>query len=53
MLSVVGVPKTIDNDVPYIGHSFGFQTAFARVTDSIKAAHTEASSAPNGIGLVK
>lgn len=53
MLSVVGVPKTIDNDVPYIDHSFGFQTAFARATDSIKAAHTEASSTPNGVGVVK
>jgi 6-phosphofructokinase 1 len=52
-LSVVGVPKTIDNDIPYIDHSFGFQTAFARATDSIKAAHTEASSTPNGVGLVK
>ena len=53
VLSVVGVPKTIDNDIPYIDHSFGFQTAFARATDSIKAAHTEASSTPNGVGLVK
>jgi 6-phosphofructokinase 1 len=52
-LSVVGVPKTIDNDIPYIDQSFGFQTAFARATDSIKAAHTEASSTPNGVGLVK
>jgi 6-phosphofructokinase 1 len=52
-LSVVGVPKTIDNDIPYIDHSFGFQTAFARATESIKAAHTEASSTPNGVGLVK
>jgi 6-phosphofructokinase 1 len=52
-LSVVGVPKTIDNDIPYIDHSFGFQTAFARATESIRAAHTEASSTPNGVGLVK
>jgi 6-phosphofructokinase 1 len=52
-LAVVGVPKTIDNDVPYIDHSFGFQTAFGRATDSIKGAHTEASSTPNGVGLVK
>jgi 6-phosphofructokinase 1 len=52
-LSVVGVPKTIDNDVPFIDQSFGFQTAFARATDSIKSAHTEASSTPNGVGLVK
>ena len=53
MLSVVGVPKTIDNDIPYIDHSFGFQTAFSRAADSIKAAHTEASSTANGVGLVK
>ena len=52
-LSVVGVPKTIDNDIPYIDHSFGFQTAFSRAADSIKAAHTEASSTANGVGLVK
>jgi 6-phosphofructokinase 1 len=52
-LSVVGVPKTIDNDIPYIDQSFGFQTAFARATDSIKSAHTEASSTPHGVGLVK
>ncbi len=52
-LSVVGVPKTIDNDIPYLDQSFGFQTAFTRATDSIKAAHTEASSTPHGVGLVK
>jgi 6-phosphofructokinase 1 len=52
-LSVIGVPKTIDNDIPYLDQSFGFQTAFTRATDSIKAAHTEASSTPNGVGLVK
>ena len=52
-LAVIGVPKTIDNDIPYLDQSFGFQTAFARATDSIKSAHTEASSTPNGVGLVK
>jgi 6-phosphofructokinase 1 len=52
-LAVVGVPKTIDNDIPYIDQSFGFQTAFSRATDSIKAALTEASSTPSGVGLVK
>ena len=50
---MIGVPKTIDNDIPYIDHSFGFQTAFARAAESIQAAHTEASSTPNGVGLVK
>ena len=52
-IAVVGVPKTIDNDIPFIDHSFGFQTAFSRATDSIRAASTEARAAPNGVGLVK
>jgi 6-phosphofructokinase 1 len=52
-LAVVGVPKTIDNDIPYIDHSFGFQTAFGRAAESIRAAHTEAKSTPHGVGLVK
>jgi 6-phosphofructokinase 1 len=52
-LSVIGIPKTIDNDIPYLDQSFGFQTAFTRATESIKAALTEASSTPCGIGLVK
>ena len=52
-IAIVGIPKTIDNDIPYIDHSFGFRTAFSRATESIRAAHIEARSAPNGIGLVK
>ncbi|MCW2602603.1 MAG: diphosphate--fructose-6-phosphate 1-phosphotransferase [Pseudonocardiales bacterium] len=52
-LSVVGVPKTIDNDLPFIDQSFGFQTAFAKATESIRAARVEAQAAPGGVGLVK
>jgi len=52
-IAVVGVPKTIDNDIPYIDQSFGFQTAFGEATASIRAAHVEAKAAPNGVGLVK
>jgi 6-phosphofructokinase 1 len=52
-IAVVGVPKTIDNDIPFIGHSFGFQTAFGKATESIRAAHTEARAQPGGIGLVQ
>jgi 6-phosphofructokinase 1 len=52
-LAVVGVPKTIDNDIPFIDHSFGFQTAFAYASDAIRAASVEATSTANGIGLVK
>jgi 6-phosphofructokinase 1 len=52
-IAVVGVPKTIDNDIPFIGHSFGFQTAFGKATESIRAGHTEARAQPGGIGLVR
>jgi 6-phosphofructokinase 1 len=52
-IAVVGVPKTIDNDIPYVDHSFGFQTAFEEASKSLRAAHVEACSAPNGVGLVK
>jgi 6-phosphofructokinase 1 len=51
--AIVGVPKTIDNDIPFIDHSFGFRTAFSQATESIRAAHIEARSAPGGVGLVK
>lgn len=52
-LSVVGVPKTIDNDINWIDRSFGFSTAVESARDAILAAHTEARSMFNGIGLVK
>jgi 6-phosphofructokinase 1 len=52
-IAVVGIPKTIDNDIPYIDQSFGFQTAFAEATKSIRSAHVEAKASPNGVGLVK
>ena len=52
-IAVVGVPKTIDNDIMFIDQSFGFQTAFSVATESIRAAHVEAQAAPNGVGLVK
>jgi 6-phosphofructokinase 1 len=52
-IAVVGIPKTIDNDIPYIDHSFGFQTAFGQAGELIRAAHAEAISAPGGVGLLK
>jgi len=52
-LVVVGVPKTIDNDISYIQRSFGFETAFSKAVEAISSAHTEAKGAVNGIGLVK
>ncbi len=51
--SVVGVPKTIDNDVKFIDQSFGFETAYSEAVESIFCGHMEAEGAYNGIGLVK
>ena len=52
-IGVIGIPKTIDNDIPFIGQSFGFQTAFTVAAQSIAAAQVEAQSAINGVGLVQ
>ncbi|MDR1920422.1 MAG: ATP-dependent 6-phosphofructokinase [Candidatus Adiutrix sp.] len=52
-LAVVGVPKTIDNDIGMVARSFGFETAVAIASDVIRSAHTEALGAPHGVGLVK
>jgi 6-phosphofructokinase 1 len=45
--------KTIDNDLYFVGRSFGFETAVAEATSIIQAAHTEAKGTFNGVGLVK
>nr|WP_222132506.1 ATP-dependent 6-phosphofructokinase [Pseudonocardia sp. C8] len=52
-IAVIGVPKTIDNDLPFTDQSFGFQSAFARATEFISAVAVEAAASPNGVGLVK
>ncbi|KAM3332276.1 hypothetical protein ACQJBY_027841 [Aegilops geniculata] len=52
-VAVAGIPKTIDNDIAVIDKSFGFDTAVEEAQRAIDAAHVEASSAENGIGLVK
>ena len=52
-LAVIGIPKTIDNDINFIPQSFGFETAVYKATEAIECAHTEACGVPNGIGLVK
>ncbi|MEW5827090.1 MAG: ATP-dependent 6-phosphofructokinase [Candidatus Bipolaricaulota bacterium] len=52
-LAVVAVPKTIDNDIPLVERTFGFETAFSVAVDAIRAAHTEAKGYDNGVGLVK
>lgn len=52
-LSVVGIPKTIDNDVPFVARTFGYLTAVEEARKVLDCAHTEAHSVENGISLVK
>lgn len=52
-IAVIGVPKTIDNDISYVQRSFGFETAVSEAGGAIVSAHTEATGAKNGVGLVK
>jgi 6-phosphofructokinase 1 len=52
-IAVIGIPKTIDNDISYVHMSFGFDTAVSEARRVTYAAHTEAEGARNGIGLVK
>lgn len=52
-LSVIAIPKTIDNDLEWTERSFGFATAVEEATKALEAAHAEARGAWNGMGLVK
>ena len=52
-ISVIGIPKTIDNDIYMVSRSFGFDTAVDVATETIRGAHNEAQGYPNGIGLIK
>lgn len=52
-ISVVGIPKTIDNDIDLIDESFGFETAFDVASPILRDAHNEATGAFNGISIIK
>jgi len=52
-ISIIAIPKTIDNDIYLVSRSFGFDTAVDVATLAIKGAHNEAEAYPNGIGLIK
>ncbi len=52
-VSVIGVPKTIDNDLSFVGRSFGFESSVYSTTETLTSAHVEAKGALNGIGLIK
>ena len=52
-ISIIGIPKTIDNDINFVPQSFGFDTAVDKATEAIGCAHVEAVGARNGVGIVK
>jgi 6-phosphofructokinase 1 len=52
-IAVIGVPKTIDNDISFVQQSFGFETAVTEARRATYGAHSEATGARNGVGLVK
>ncbi|MCK5156259.1 MAG: ATP-dependent 6-phosphofructokinase [Spirochaetales bacterium] len=52
-ISVIGIPKTIDNDLSFIQSSFGFDTAVSTAVQAVRGAHVEAHDSINGVGLVK
>ena len=52
-IGVIGVPKTIDNDISFVSRSFGFDTAVGAAVESLRCAHVEASCHQNGVGIVK
>jgi 6-phosphofructokinase 1 len=52
-LAVVGIPKTVDNDVAFVSRTFGYLTAVQEAAHFLDRAHTEARSVANGISLVK
>jgi 6-phosphofructokinase 1 len=51
--AVIGIPKTIDNDIMYLDKSFGFETAFAVAVQAVQCAYIEATGSMNGIGLIR
>ena len=52
-IAVLGVPKTVDNDVPWVDKTFGFDTAVDVARQAISGAHAEARGTRNGVGIVK
>ncbi len=52
-ISVIGIPKTIDNDLSFMEKSFGFETAVSKAVEALQGAHVEAHDAVRGVGIVK
>ncbi len=52
-ISLIGIPKTIDNDVLWVSKSFGFESSVGKAVEALRCAQSEARSAFHGVGLVK
>jgi len=52
-IAIIGIPKTIDNDILYTSRTFGFLTAVEEARKSVTSIHNEATSLPNGVGILK
>mgnify|MGYP002825983479 CR=1 FL=1 len=52
-IGVIGVPKTIDNDLGFVEKTFGFETSVQVASEIITSANCEAEGAENGVGIVK
>ena len=52
-IPIVGVPKTIDNDISYCSKTFGFETAFSKAVEAVQSAHVEAYGAHYGVVVIK
>lgn len=52
-ISVIGIPKTIDNDIAYVARTFGYNTAVEEARRAIASIHNEVESLPAGVGIVK
>lgn len=52
-LSVIGLPKTIDNDINLVEKTFGFDTAVAVAAQVLHGAHVESHAEHNGVVIVK
>lgn len=52
-IQVIGIPSSIDNDIPFVDRSFGFETAVSESIPFITAANVEAEAAEYGIGIVR
>ncbi len=51
--AVVGIPKTIDNDIPFVWMTFGYQTSLEVAQEVLRGGHVEARGAESGIAIVK